>query len=103
MEDGYYWIRQELPVTDGAGLIGEKWGPLMLAHRVGVDWYPLQEGVAVADQFSVAVLGERLVEPLIASQKAEHILAVVEQMTYVEGGDRLELLRAIEKILRGLS
>jgi len=61
--EGYYWIRQELPVTDGAGLLREEWGPPMLARRVGLDWYPLVEGGAVADQFSVEVLSERLDPP----------------------------------------
>jgi len=114
-EDGYYWIRHEVPVIDGLGIEREEWSAPRLARLSGLDWRPLAEGGVIADQFRVEVLGERLVEPVVRSPmrvKAERIVALVENTVAavaMEGDnaeldfDREQLVDRIEKVLRGES
>lgn len=113
-EPGFYWMRHTVAVIENDSFTDERWVDRPVVARFdGRDWFPF-EANALADQFEVEVLSERLAEPVVVRKtkerlQAERIVAVVERSVEAEdtqGGagllsfDREQLLTRIEEILK---
>lgn len=108
-EDGYYWIRHEVPAGAAFENLETVWSAPVVGIRQGKEWLsPLFGSRAIADQFSIEVLSERLVPPVVVSEEermAEEILELVEAEFDSLGKemptfDRMEMRRRLVELLK---
>lgn len=101
LEPGFYWMRHTVAVIDNDTFADERWiDQPVVARFDGRDWHPF-EANALADQFEVEVLSERLVPPAVRTatrRQAERIVEAIADVLYVDD-DRMELVARVDEVL----